>query len=81
MSINEVFSTLSTKSQAQHAQLIHIRCLEPVFAQRTERLTIILLLLSKHPVVVKPYDLAHRVSQTVHSLVQWPVWLPASNQA
>ena len=59
-----MFSTLSTKCLAQHAQLIHISRVEPVFAQRTQRLTIIMLSLSKHPVAPKPCHLAHRFSQT-----------------
>ena len=64
VSMTEVFWTRSTKCPAQHAQLIHIGRVEPVFAQRTERLTIIMLSLSKHPVAPKPCHLAHRFSQT-----------------
>ena len=68
-SINEVFSALSTKCSAQHAQLIHVGRVEPVFAQRIEQLTTILLFLSKYPVVVKLCHLAHRFSQTcIHPL-------------
>ena len=63
-SVAEVFSTLSTKCSAQHAQLIHLGRVESVFAQRIEQLMPILLLLSKHPFVVKTCHLAHRFSQT-----------------
>jgi hypothetical protein len=62
--ITEVFSTLSTKCPAQHAQLIHISRVKPAFAQRTKQLTTIMFVAVNESFVVKSCHLAHRFSQT-----------------